>query len=278
MGTMRYLKAFKSADNSIVYTLPLEEGEWESSQGVRLALEPVVGADYAFDHHGYGPAPVDVARETYRVTPMGTGSELDTMVAEARAKCRRIGLGKLFTVDEGGTVERWAWARVGSMPSYRVSSRDFLRTPIVFDFVRESDWFDTALTTGSQLCDTSPESFTINNPGDLPTAFVVLRLRANASGGFTNPTISNTTNGYSIATTRDSVSANSELRYDSERDTVEFSDNDGSSYTPDNDLVTRGAAQVGLFRLEPGNNSISVTMDGTPNSNLEWAFYAPRAF
>ena len=74
---------------------------------------------------------------------------------------------------------------------------------------------------------------------------------------------------------RNAVSADSELRLDTERGQVLWSDTNGATYADDYALVTLGATQVGLMQLEPGANALQYSDAGSPNLTLEWSFYAP---
>ena len=93
---------------------------------------------------------------------------------------------------------------------------------------------------------------------------------SNHFNGFVDPVIENLTLAQRVATTRDAVSADSELRLQTEIFAVEFSDDDGASYNDDYDLVGLADTQAMLIELEPGNNAIRVT--GCSDAVLEWEF------
>jgi hypothetical protein len=106
---------------------------------------------------------------------------------------------------------------------------------------------------------------------------MVIRLRSNSATGFTNPQLQNLHAAYphTISSTRDAVSANSELRIITEQHRIQFSDNDGVSYTDDYALATIPATQVSMMELQPGTNPMRYTNTGTPNAVLEISFNPP---
>lgn len=106
----------------------------------------------------------------------------------------------------------------------------------------------------------------INNPGNAPVYDAVLILK----GTFTDPAITNTTNGYVLSSTRDGAATSDWLKFDAGRHTVEFSSNSGVVYANDFANFVRAATQVGLMKLEPGNNSFTFT--GMTSATLAWSF------
>lgn len=276
--TLRYISKFESNDTLISYTFPLGLYEWESAQPLRVPLSVGVGADFAHDHIGRAPSPQDPARERIRCIGVeSSAANMEAEIDEARAECYRIGLGKLWRIDDNGTL-RWAWARLAAMPVFTRRGFQVRHMPVAFDFIRISAWHPATATTGSQTVNESPEAFTINNPGNLPVYAMVFRLRSNGSNACTNPAISNTTNGLSMSSSRDLTAADHELKIDTGRRTVEYSTNDGSSYANDYSNFSLGSTQGGVWmRLEPGDNTFSVTDGGTANYSFEWEFYANYA-
>lgn len=274
MTVQKYVSKFENAAATISYSFLLSQYEWETQQGIRSALAPVIGADFAYDHHGLFPAPRTESRETIRCLATGTPATIEAAIKEARGECQRIGKGKLFTLDSTAAL-KWAWARLMATPSFAVKTNQFNLAPLMFDFARLSDWFTASATTGSQTCDASPETFTINNPGDLPCLTAVFRFRSNGATGGTNMTLTNTTNSFSFSTTRDLTGADHELKVDCGAYSVKRSTDNGANYADDYSLFTVGAGQVAFMRLEPGDNAMSYTDGGTPNLSLEWSFNAP---
>jgi hypothetical protein len=276
--TTRYLARFESTDGALVVTFGLNAYRWESDQAFRLALSPAAGADWAYDPAGKGRAPLDVAveRVSYLVRA-ATEAALETALAELRSRIARIGLGYLIRRDSDGT-ERRAFARPATMPVISRVPGSQVAQPVVLEFRRLSHWMATTATTGSTTVTSTPHTWTISNPGDLPCDAVVFRLRSNSAGPTTDPKLENLTNGYWWATTRDLTHAYHEIRIDTGRWAVEWSTNDGASYSNDWALASIGATQVGIMRLEPGSNSMRATVaSGTPSYTLEWSFYARYA-
>lgn len=273
----RYVNKFTSIDGSTIsVTFPLNMYEYESQQGLRAPAATIAGADYGHDYLGYAAGSKEFAVESVRFLVVNTTvATLEDTLSTIRADCHRIGLGKLWVTDANG-VNRWAYARLTSMPTFRVATGAIHHVPVTLTFRRQSNWFASAATTGTNTVGSgeSPKAVTINNPGNARVKDIVFRLRANGSAGITNPSLTNGTNGYSIATTRDSASANSEIRIDTARMAVEYSNDNGSSYADDFDLVTLGSEQVGIMALEPGDNAFTVVCGGTPDFDLEWSFYA----
>lgn len=275
LAAVRYLEKFESVDGLTSYTFPIDDYEYEPAQAFRRSEAPAVGADYAVDFLGAVPWPKAVGEEAVRFTIWGaSAADADSQFDACVASLRNIGLGRLYQVD-AATTRRWCWAKLLARPSYLVDVNGYFNIPVTLRFARYSDWFAAAPTTGSVTITTSPRAFTITNPGNAPARFVVFRLRANAAAGFTNPNLVNLTNGYSVASSRGAVSGDSELKLDTERMQVLWSDTNGAIYADDYALVTLGPTQAGLMQLEPGPNAMQYTDGATPNLDLEWSFYAP---
>jgi hypothetical protein len=264
---------FENPYGELVYEFPRISFEHEQSQDVRNAFSPVVGADYGFDFHGELAAPKGFGQESVRFVIVGdTLAETEAALDEAKSRLYRAGRGKLYIEALDGTT-RWAWARIGAMPNMRfgVANRSFV--PVVVDFIRFTDWYGE-LITGSAVITSTPDTFTITNPGNAVIKALTLRLRSNSAAGFTDPLLLNQTNGYQIATTRDAASVNDEWRIDTDGEPrVRYSTDNGATYSDDYDLVTIGPQQVSLMQLNPGDNQFEYTDQGTPDLTLEWSFY-----
>jgi hypothetical protein len=270
----RYLYRFAAHDDSIFYDFPLYEYEWESEQGYRLNSYQLIGANYQHDSLGFAPAPVDNSRESIRALFLPTDwLNYDAQLDEARGVCGRIGIGKLYSTDSTNN-QRWAWARLTATPKATIEIGRGRVLPLMFEFERKSDWFELSYAQGAISLTVTPRTFTITNPGNAIARNITLRLRSNSATGFTNPIIRNLTAGslYEFASSRDAVSANSEIRIMTEQYRVEFSDNDGVSYVNDYDKVTQPNTQVGLMALAPGVNNMEYVDGGVPNAVLEFAF------
>ncbi len=289
----RILEKFESADATRGVWFPRSRYEWSADQafGAPLAISP--GAGYAYDQLEGAAGIKQLAREdvrfefvdngfdgltwaelsalwtSYDWTSMGLwGASVEDAAALLRRELAHIGRGKLWTLGRDGS-RRWCWARAGQMPRLELRAGRAFVVPAVVSFARYSDWFGEDLESGSASIAAASTAVTITNAGDAPVRDAVLTL----AGTFTNPTITNTTTGESVATTRDGASASDVLRIDAGRYAVERSANGGVSYSDDYDLVTLGTTQVALVTLQPGDNEFTVASGGTPSATFAWSFY-----
>jgi len=275
MSAIRAAEKFTSEDGFTVYTFPVDDYEYDPDQKYRDASDAVVGADYAVDYAGGAPWPKDVATEVVRFTIWGADAgDAEDQFDDCASTLRKIGRGKLYTLASDGS-RRWAWAKLTGRPTYSARVDDYSNIPVSCRFLRFSDWFAESPTTGTEAVAATPATFTITNPGNAPCLAAVIRLRSNGAAGFTNPVLTNLTNGYAISSSRDAAGANSELRIDAGAAKVEYSNDDGASYADDYSLVTLGVTQVGFMRLEPGDNTMRYADGGAPNLSIEWSFDAP---
>ncbi len=269
----RLLTHFESLDGTVVVELPKRAYEWESSQGVRSAIEPAVGADYGVDLHGVLPAPLDVASERVRgLVVAASGAALDSDLAALRANLHAIGRGKLHATDGDGAY-RWAWARLASMPDVSITYEMRRHAPFICQFTRLSDWFSATKTTVQQTILASPTTVNVTNDGAAPARAITFLLAAKGAGGFSSPSIANALTSESWASTRVAANASAQLRVDTGRMSVEYSTDAGNSWVDDYANFSTGAVQIGFLRLLPGSQSLTVT--GVTNADLTVEFYAP---
>jgi len=270
----RIPEKFENLAGAQTYTFPVGEYEWQSSQSLRIPSVSLAGADYAYDLLLTRPGLRTVSRERITLTIQATTPTLvDTAIDNMRAGLWLPGRGKLFTIDNAG-VRRWAYARPESMPATSWRAGDIFRLRVDLTFARFEDWFKSSAESATTTAASTPKNFTVNNPGNAPVYVMTIRLRANGATGFTNPALVNNTNGYSWSSTRDAASANSELKVDTGRNTIKYSNDNGSSYANDLALFTRGATQVAYFRLDPGDNELTYTDGATPDVDIQFDFYA----
>ena len=275
--SMRFAEKFTNIAVTTTYTFPLEMYEWSNDQDYSSNLLSVAGADYPYDPAGNDPWPMEAAEEHVKFMISATTNELmntiyDTLVSTLRT----IGLGKLWSNDSVNS-RRWCYAKLARRPSILVGIKAPHYPEVICDFTRMSDWFAEVATTGSQSIAASTTDFNITNAGNVAAKNIVFRLRSNSAAGWVDPTLINLTNSMQVASTRDATSMSSELKIDTEEGSVKYSTDDGASYTADYSLAIIPAIQVGLLQLQPGVNSMRVTTVGTPNSTLEWSFYAQFA-
>lgn len=280
VDAVRYLEKFTSSDGGTSVTFPGDLYEYESNQDYRQATAAGVGADYAHDYFGSNPWPKAAANENVRFVIWQTTAALvestyDTLVSS----CRRIGMGKLYTLDSDGS-RRWAWAKLEARPSWKTDWGQYYNAPVSLRFTRFSDWLGTTQVTGTVTLNSTPKTFTITNPGNEAVkgaAALLLTLRANASAGFTAPQLVNAATNQQINSARNSASVNSRLRIDCEKEAVQYSNDGGSTWTNDYANVTLPAIQQALMTLAPGDNVFTYTDGGTANAFLDYQFYAPYA-
>lgn len=287
----RMLEKFENIAGSVTVDFPSAEFEQESESPLRVPVASLLGAHHGLDLLGGNPGLFDFGSERLRAVVHETAgpATVDTKVDELTSEVWGIGLGKIFTIDSAG-ARRWAYARVRSIPRLTWRAGDIFQKGVALDFVRLSPWLGTTQITDTHTITASPTTYTVSNPGNLPATFVVIRLRANTAGGFTNPKVENTTTVqtpfgsvlYTFETARDSASSNSEVRLSTgtpvDDAAAEYSNDNGGSYADDfAQIVIPTAHRVLGFALAPGNNSIRVTVGGTPNVDVEiaaWAAYA----
>jgi len=113
-------------------------------------------------------------------------------------------------------------------------------------------------TTDSNTVNESPESFTVENDGDIET-FPTITFTAGAGSDISVIRITNSTDGgkYFEYTPASNLTSGDVLVADSEEGTVELNGSDDMAHF-----------NAGAFtRLLSGNNSIVVTLTGTPGTN-----------
>lgn len=292
--TMRHIERFESVDTSLTYSFPLNAYEWAPGQPLRTAYSYGVGASFAYDHHGYASAPLGMSKETIRAFAVGTSlATLEAEIDDARATCWRIGLGKLWMLNSDASY-RWAWGRLVSMPSFEIRPgvAASFHSPMVWEFERNSPWFDTTATTASAAVSVNYEAFTITNPGNIEvrTGFV-LTLTATGAAGFSNVIITNVTNDQEIRWNGSARWASAVLRIDNSDLSITLLPDPGlviggsDSYVGEGGvggpgvyadayaLASLGGRQSGFITLAPGDNDIVIQVDGTAAYTREHTFY-----
>lgn len=276
---LRYAEKAVSLDGAVTVTFPLMMYLWQSSGPLRSAYTRAPGNNYGFDHFRNAISPRDIARETIAFM-VGEDDIQDTIdqIDEIKGAMLNMGAFWLTSLGQDGT-RRKARCRLNSMPDVQVSYKRSITAPVVIEMDRMSDWYgETLVTPDVEVVTSSPDTFTITNPGNIPVDLVEIRLRSNGATGFTNPHLENLTNGYELRSTRDAASANSELKLDTSIPSILWSTDDGGTYADDWALYVQPTLQLPLsFRLDPGPNSIRYTDAGTPNVNISFSFYAAFA-
>lgn len=268
----RHPTTFESANAQQVATFPRQLLEWQPTQNYRVANVEFVGADYGVDLIGGAPAPKAIAQENIRCTFVGSSpADADSLFDIFVATARSIGLGKLWVTDDVG-VRYWAYAKLASRPAKVSSWQTPTWLPTTTVWWRYSDWQDATATTGTVSITVTPTTFTISVPGNTSARALVLTLRSLAGIGWHHPSLTNNTLAQTLSTTRDAAGINSRLQIDPDRFRVVYSNDGGSTYANDYNLVTLGTTQVALFELGPGDNSLTYIDSGVPNMAIDWSF------
>lgn len=266
MPRRRYASKFTSFDGLTSYVFPAFRYEYEPTQPLRSARALVPGGHYGVRLLGSRPALKDVAQERIRFVSYGTSLEIDTEIDNLRSKLYTGAFGWLYTLGADGT-ERRARAELAEMPQITIAYGSPHITPVVLGFNRFSDWYGTTETDLTFTVNADPYNFNVTNAGNAPVYNPVLILK----GPFTNPVLTNNTNGYIFGTTRDATLSTEWLKIDAGEHTIEWSTNSGGSWDDDYALYTRPTGQVQLMRFEPGVNSMTIT--GANGSTLDVNFY-----
>lgn len=278
----------------------------EMTRPLRAAVQGIVGADGGFDLHGLRRAPMDPGRAAVEIILNGsTQAALQTAIDAARAGIlgNRIdrGLRKYWRWETAdGSAGRWTYARPvevtdapkdrGSLLVQRMRAEFLLPEPVFYQSLAQADYDALSLTneaissalfptgTGALLnpdyrfakftVTASPTTFTLTNNGSVETRRIVFYLVAQASNGWTNPAIENTTTGQKINITDSSPTTSTRLCINcaSGLGAMDKSTDGGSAWTDATVSLDLGSVtQAVLMELWPGANSFSVTSGGTPN-------------
>src|SRR5690606_22940343 len=252
---------------------PTKAYEWESSQTLRDAIEPAIGADYGVSMLGRRPAPKEVASERLRgLIVVDDPAKLDAELDRLRSRLYRIGRGRLWAVDAAGN-ERWAWARLASMPDVTLTVDNVWHAPAIVEFQRLSDWYAAEPVVIQQRVTSPTLNLAITNPGEATARQITVTLRSRKSAGFSQPTITNELTGETCGTSRVAGGATHVWRLDAGRLAVEYSTDGGTTWASDYANLITGPLQVGFLRVEPGTNPLTITSQGSPDYDLEIRFY-----
>lgn len=143
---LRYPQKFTSADGSLEVVFPTAQLEYEQEQDLFTSFIEMTGADYEYDMLGTGAAAKKNGIERIRFLVVGEQAEVDAKVEEIRENCYLIGRGKLWQAASSGS--RWAWARLDSMPSVRLTVENLNHQPMFLTFQRMSNWTASGVASG----------------------------------------------------------------------------------------------------------------------------------
>lgn len=262
---------FTSSDGiAEVVTFPKWEFEVEEAQGLIVPELQLAGVDYGYDQLGVGQSIKQSGRITIRFGWIEDGSQSIDFAVDAMIQAiNRIGRGRLWTKTVPGdeyTQNRWCWARLEEMPTFMFNGRSRWIKTASLVFRKMSDWYAEDLIESAVVISASPQTVVINNPGvTVKNAVFVLE------GTYTNPIVTNQTNGYIFQSSRDGSSSNHWLKFGGEAQSVEFSTDGGSTYAGDFANVTMPSGQVQLMILDPGDNNIQ--LQGCNGATFVYGFY-----
>ena len=255
---------FESPDSSTVVEFDPDEGiipdEWERRQEVRGGIETIHGADYGYDPWGGSAPPVMPAQE--RIRALVENERVDAVLNTLH----RIGRGKLWAKLHNDD-ERWAWAKIETIPRMTLTAEDFQEVPFSIPFTRLSDWFAAEATVVEETV-TGNTSFIVESAGLAVTRNIVITLTANSAGGFDQPTIANGSTVESFTIDRVAV-AGEVVRIDVEAFRMEHDVGNGMEDVTED--LKLGGTQVMPISLIGGNNLIEVT--GITDSTVRIEFY-----
>lgn len=241
---------------------------YEIADDIPLALsapaEKIPGMAGAFEPWGDDQVrdPLVITRQFELVG--STYADVDTQLDAIRAKTNKRGW---LEIEMRDGTKRGTWARLTRVSApYQPEFYGYL--PVDLTFVANWPWLqlvtdgwflDTGYTLDSGLLldgnyttQAGSGTFSINNTGGGPITRGIIEIRGSAA----NPTITNSTNGWSIAYAG-TVASGSRLVIDMGAQAVTLNGADAWS------AVTLGAYNTGLMRLEKGNNVITFSGGGT---------------
>lgn len=246
----------------------LERSEnWEIS--ARTTLQQVVGADGVFDQYGSGAWPLSEGRVRCSFILWGD-TKADLAAAwDEMMRALRVGEQKLFAehVDD----EIWTWAKVDGLPSWTRERSHYNHRRVELTFIlREPFWYKDR--THVQSIGTSPFTFNVFNDGSAVCRRPVITIKANSATGFRQPRLINQTTGKEFRIMRSSVSANTWVRLDAGRRTVEASENAGLTWVDVRHTLVIPETQVDLFTIAAGMNTVEYSDVISPNITLEISY------
>lgn len=257
---VRYLWKFGS------YEWPQLRFEYQRSQPLRAPLAELGGSDYALDLLEGAPAIFSPGRERVRFVHYGLPEDVNPEIDDMLSSLYLSGLDWLWTRTEDPLdPPRKAYARLTEMPEITVAGDSYHITPVVLGFTRITPWLGENVFSATRTVDSlTGDNLVINNPGNLPTKRVTIRLTSITAGGIVDVRIYNAANGNEFEVLRSSTGIGDVLQLDTRIPEVTWNGvNTIANYN------APGVTQKYLsFQLEPGNNTLEVYPSGTPNFTL----------
>lgn len=249
----------------------------ESTQELNNNIVDMSGADYQYDALRGTRASKKNGSERISFVITGTTAEINEQIDTMRANLFVGAKFKLWATgdledDHGDSVadRRWAQARVVAMPTVTLATQNRNIAPITIVFTRFTDWYSEEEISGTIAMASSPQTFTLINPGTARILNPTMTIR----GVFTNPIVINLTNSYRLKSTRDGSDSADYLRFKANGGpgSVEFSPNAGVNWTGDYANFVRKTNQITLMALEPGENDFYVS--GVIDGDFDYAYFA----
>ena len=259
---------FESPDATTVVEFDPDQGiipdEWERRQELQGGIETIHGADYGYDPWGGGAAPVGPSQE--RIRALVENERVDTVLNTLH----RIGRGRLW-MQLHNDDERWAWAKIDTIPRMTLGAEDFLEVPFSIPFTRLSDWYAAEATVIDETITSSPETVNAMNDGMNTTRNIVITLTANSAGGFSNPSVNNTTTNETFTVNRAGGNGDM-LRVDVLNFRAEYSEDGGTTWDDTTQSMFLANSQVSALSLLPDDNVIVVS--GVTDATYRMDFYS----
>lgn len=279
-----YATTFEAYAGGQTLTFPTDGFQMQEEGAFKRPRTPAFGSySYSYSQAGFvfmEDGQISVRFEIWIDPTSSTTVTAAQAVFDAiAAAAAEIGQGKLFMTMPDGT-RRWCLAEVEGRPGYAITEdQPYENLTVTMRFTKLSDWFASSKTA---VTFSTPSTFTLTNVGNgrvahKESAFII-RIRSNAAGaggGFTSPVvITNTNTGESLSIAQASASVNSELKITStERGLkVEYSNDDGASYSSAWGATTIADTQPTFFSLVVGGNAF--TISGLVNASVEAEWYA----
>jgi hypothetical protein len=256
------------AQYNTAYQFPILRSldDWQTQRPA--VIQQVGGMNGVFDFYGSGTYPLSaiVLRKSFALSArapfqQNAYADVELLLNTIRTNVLGAGEQKMWGVTRDNSV-RWAWAKCTSLRAPE-SYNNKLSVPVDLEFMlREGVWYG-AEQSGTSLTHLMSYPLTLTNNGNLP-ADVVLHITS-ATGTITSLTLANSTNGYTCTWTGSATFGQS-LRIDTGAWSVTKAS--AGAYSG----LTYGATQERWFRLQPGNNVVSLTVVGSTNwsGSLTW--------
>lgn len=290
-------------DDTDPWMIPMYNYDEDLPRNHRLSNTVAVGVSGLLDNYGLGRAPREAYEAGVEFTligddPQDLQDQIEAMSVAVEGADEVTGLRKIWRFDPVDyTNERWSYMRPKSISMPRVH-RDKLTRKVRLQMVLHDPTFYQGLTS-EWLTDNgytpevvssalvpepispyltfahfdvgaTPFNFTIHNPGNIESRYVLFRLESQGSNGFTNPRIVNQTTGLEFSSTQDASDSDDILSFYGAPGTgvSRWSSGGGGAWVDVSWLMALGSSQAVMMELRPGDNDFQYIDGGTPNLDL----------